>query len=198
MSEKGQGEQDVDDAGTGSGSGSAVGIDGGSVAGRGSPADQTGPGVGDTQTREKGPWSNPDPNAPEDPLGGLTPADFPAAPAPEEAAPGEPEIPGGGPTDTRTGWDEAPTQPYEPQGPPQETDAERAARRQAEQEAADEVQAKRDEAYGRSMEERDRRQAEEDGPQMEPPDLTGDTETPDKPSSVQDYFPPEENKPVIT
>jgi hypothetical protein len=104
MSEKGQGEETT----TGTGTGSGVGVDGTSAGGGGggSQADQSGPSGGQTQTRERGEWSYPDPNAPEDPLGGLTPKDFEPPPTPEEGAQGEPQFPGGGPTDTRSGWDE--------------------------------------------------------------------------------------------
>ena len=93
MSEKGQGE--------GSTEGTGVGIDGTPPAGGGgSAADQSGPHEGDTQTRGRGEWSYDDPD-----LGELKASDAPPPPLPEDGAAAEPDIPGGGPTDTRSGWD---------------------------------------------------------------------------------------------
>jgi hypothetical protein len=56
--------------------------------------------VGDTQTRGRGEWSYPDPTADVD-LGKPEIPPLPDDPNP----PAEPNFPGGGPTDTRSGWD---------------------------------------------------------------------------------------------
>lgn len=112
MSEKGQGDESTDEgAGAGTASGTGIGIDGTASAGGGSAADQSGPHQGDTQTRDTG-------------LEGLSPRDFPPPEVPEDA-PTEPTFPGGGPTDTRSGWDYPPGtdgwrgDPAEWQGPSQ-------------------------------------------------------------------------------
>ena len=163
MSEKGQGDESDQDTGVGTG----VGVDGTPTGGgSGSRADQSGPGSAD------------------DPLGGLTPADLPPPPTPEEEPPTEPTFPGGGPTDTRSGWDE-------PQGPPQETPDETRAREQAERQRSDD-------ARDRAMAERDRRRAAAQGPQIEPTDLPPDLDTDSGSESVLDNLPPEENKPVVS
>jgi hypothetical protein len=188
MSEKGQGEEAT--TGTGAGEGTDGTAAGGS--GSGSQADQSGPSVGDTQTRDRGEWSYPDPNAPEDPLGGLTPSDFPAPPVPEEGEATEPQFPGGGPTDTRSGWDEAPTAPYEPQGPPQESESQRRERERAE---ADESQSRRDEGMGKAMERAAREKAEQEGDQIDPPSF----EQPEPPQkSALSEMPPDEERTVMS
>jgi hypothetical protein len=87
-------------------------------------------------------------------------------------------------------------EPFEPQGPPQETDAERATRQVEEQAQRDEQQRKRDEAYSRAMEARDRRRAEEEGPPIEPPDLDSD-ESPAEPTTGS-YLDEDDEKPVLS
>jgi hypothetical protein len=124
VSEKGQGEEST----SGTGSNSGIGVDGTPTGGGGSQADQSGP-AGGTQTRGRGSWSYPDPNASaadqavderlsqpdaravmEQKLGpqsepvDLGKPDIPDLPE-DPNAPKEPEFPGGGPTDTRSGWD---------------------------------------------------------------------------------------------
>lgn len=187
MSEKGQGEE--------SSTGTATGIDGTASAGSGSTADQTGPHEGDTRTRERGPWSQPDPNAPEVDLG------KPEIPPPPEDAGGEqePTFPGGGPTDTRSGWeypsgegprgDPAPDPGQEGTPEPQETAEQKAAREE-------DLRQRHERAYGEAMERRDRMRAEEEGQtQVDPPDLDSSGQSDEGPESIGKY---NEDKPVIT
>lgn len=105
MSEKGQGD-DSAEAGTG------IDIDG-TASGGGSAADQIGPHEGDTRTRGRGEWSSPDPD-----LADLKVSDAPPPTVPEDT-PTEPAFPGGGPTDTRSGWDNPSGEG--PRGDPPET-----------------------------------------------------------------------------
>ena len=194
MSEKGQGEELIEGTGVGTG----VGVDGtpaaAAAAGGGSQADQSGPG--------------------DDPLGGLTPSDFPAPPTPEEPEPAEKELPVDGPTDTRAGHDYPPGHdgprgdPPEWQGPEQETsgpsvdDLQSGADQPADapkptQEEIDAAEERRQRGYDDAMRRRDEQRAREEGPPIEPPDLTPDQPEGSGEKPVGSYLGDQE-KPVIT
>ena len=151
MSEKGQGEASVE--GTGAGTGGSV--DGtpaaGAAVGGGSQADQSGPG--------------------DDPLGGLTPSDFPPPPTPA----GGPDAEGGS-----SGSSEPPSEPAET--PDQ----------------AEEREARRQRGYDDAMRRRAEREARENGPQVEPPPLDGSLDVKGTDESSAGSYMGDDEKPVLS